>query len=146
MIIHEPKKLDSFYRCETGYRLLELSTGKFAIEWQTTHDGSYAILYDDIHKAADDFNELRMRKLSYMALEERTKPENILNDCPWNEEEEERVRISQMSSGEFWIIFNGPDPPGLPEMRMGPYETVGRAIKGLPEAWKTAWEPELEDK
>jgi hypothetical protein len=146
MILHEPKRLDSFYRCETGYRLLEFSDGRFAIEWQTSDEGSYAILYDDIHKAADDFNALRMRKLSYLVLEERTNPENILNDCPWNEEGEERIRISRMNSGEFWIIFSGPASVGMHEMRMGPYITVGAAIKDLPEAWKTAWEPELEDK
>jgi hypothetical protein len=44
MIIHEPKTLDNFSRCETDYRLLEFKDGRFAIEWDGWSDGVGRIL------------------------------------------------------------------------------------------------------
>jgi hypothetical protein len=130
MIITQPKELDTFSRCETDYSLLELHGGRFAIEWRPWHDSPYAILYDDLHKAAADFNALRMSKISYISLEDKTDPDNILQECPWREEGTEALSITRMGEGFWNILF---DHDGFEVMRIGPYDRLGEAVGRLPE-------------
>jgi hypothetical protein len=133
MIIKEPKKLDSFSRCETDYRLLEFSNGRFAIEWHGWSDGipAYAIMYDDIHKVVDDFNGLRMKKLSYRQIEERTAREDILDSCPWKEEGKELVRIEKdYNTDKCWNVIMGNSDLYT---KVGPYASLGEAAAHLEE-------------
>ena len=137
MILREPKRLDSFSRCETDYSLIEFDDGSVAIEWNSYNSGdpSYAIVYHDIHKAIDDFNGLRSRRLGYDEIVSRTAKEDVLDSCPWSEEGLEEVTIAKLGIDDHWNIFTYPHD--WIETRIGPYDSLQEAVDHLEEDYKT---------
>jgi hypothetical protein len=122
IIVWPPKWLESFTRCECDYHLLDLQDGRYAIEWAEhicAGGETYAIVYEMLDDAKDDFGKLRDRGLSYRAIEERTTPENILGNPPWVEREWDTIAKVIEKDDFFWngividrwkeeIVFIGP--------------------------------------